>query len=94
MCSRTFSSSSRRAPEVSVSDGERLVCLSDGERLVWAASYALAFERADDAAGAVRAAARAVLRLREAANLRASDRLTIFEIEDERDFLDEIVNVP
>jgi hypothetical protein len=68
--------------------------LSDGERLVWAASYSLAFSRADDAAAAVRAAARAVLRLREAANLRTSDRLTIFEIEDERDFLDEIVNVP
>ena len=65
--------------------------MTDGERLVWAASYALALERGGDAGFAVQTAARAVEKLRAAAASRTDGFM--FQL-DERDFLDEIVNVP
>jgi len=66
--------------------------VTDGERLVWATTYALVFDRDGDSVNAARAAARAVVQLREAAQrmLRGPQALPI----DERDFLDEIVSVP
>lgn len=68
--------------------------MTDGERLVWAASYALAFDRSSDSVLASRAAACAVEQLREAAQRRLpGGKLAVAQI-DERDFLDEIVSVP
>lgn len=68
--------------------------MTDGERLVWAASYALAFDRLGDAPSAVHAATQATMQLRAAASSRQTDgRLAIREI-DERDFLDEMVLAP
>jgi hypothetical protein len=68
--------------------------MTDGERLVWAASFAIVFDRGGDAVAAVQAAGRAIEQLREAAARRLpSGKLTIPQI-DERDFLDEIVSVP
>ena len=68
--------------------------MTDGERLVWAASYAIVFDRSQDAVVATSAAARAVEQLREEAQRKLSVRdLTTSQI-DERDFLDEIVSVP
>lgn len=68
--------------------------MTDGERLVWAASYALALERADDPVIAVRSATRAITELREVA-MRRDGRgdYTISQI-DERDFVDEMVTAP
>jgi len=68
--------------------------MTDGERLVWAASYALALERAGDAVAAVRAATSAVSQLREVSHLRdGSGDLVIFGV-NERHFVDEIVTAP
>lgn len=68
--------------------------MTDGERLVWAATYALVFDRSGDGVGAARCAAQAVEHLRGAANQKLPrGALTIAQI-DERDFLDEIVSVP
>jgi hypothetical protein len=69
--------------------------MTDGERLVWAARYAIAFDRGGDAIDAVRVATQAVWQLREAATRRIPDgsNYVISEI-DERDFVDEIVNAP
>jgi hypothetical protein len=68
--------------------------VTDGERLVWAASYALAFERAGDSVVAVRAATRAITELREvAARHEVSGGYTISQ-GDERDFVDEMVMAP
>jgi len=65
--------------------------MTDGERLVWAASFAIAFDRSDDSTHAARSAALAIAKLRdEAARRSAVSNLTI----DERDLLDEIVSVP
>jgi hypothetical protein len=69
--------------------------VTDGERLVWATSYAIVFDRSGDASDASRAAALAVVQLREAAQqkLPPKGERTVAQI-DERDFLDEIVSVP
>ena len=63
--------------------------MTDGERLVWATTYALVFDRDGDSIGAARSAARAVEQLREAAQRKFPGSQI-----DERDFLDEIVNIP
>ncbi len=68
--------------------------MTDGERLVWAASFALALERLGDSVGAARTAAFAVTSLREAATRKAPSGGYVIAQIDERDFLDEIVNVP
>lgn len=67
--------------------------MTDGERLVWAVSYAIAFDRGGDSVFAVQAAARAVIELRAAATRKVEGSYAISQI-DERDFLDEMVNVP
>lgn len=66
--------------------------MTDGERLVWATTYALVLDREGDSNNATRAAARAVVQLREAAQrlLKGPQALP----SDEREFLDEIVSVP
>jgi len=68
--------------------------MTDGERLVWATTYALVFDRDGDSIVAVRAATRAVEQLREAAQLRLSGERHALQIDNERDFLDEIVSIP
>lgn len=68
--------------------------MTDGERLVWAASYALALERAGDSMTAVRTATRAIIDLREAATLRMPDGSYVIAQIDERHFVDEMVNAP
>jgi hypothetical protein len=68
--------------------------MTDGERLVWAASYALVFERVGDPVVAIRAAASAIAHLRDAAIRRAPDGSFVISQLDERDFVDEIVTVP
>ena len=67
--------------------------MTDGERLVWAASYALVFDRNGDAMSAARAAARAVEQLREAAKQKLPGGHRALQLE-ELDFLDEIVSIP
>lgn len=68
--------------------------MTDGERLVWAASYALALERVGDAIAATRAAAEAVMQLRDASQRKLPGGDLVITQIDERDFLDEIVNAP
>jgi hypothetical protein len=67
--------------------------VTDGERLVWASSFSIVFDRGGNAVEASRAAARAIVKLREAAVLRDAGSLVISQI-DERDFVDEIVSAP
>lgn len=68
--------------------------MSDGERLVWAATYALVFDRSGDAVLAARSAAFAVENLRAAGQQKLPTGGPALSQLDERDFLDEIVNVP
>lgn len=68
--------------------------MTDGERLVWAASFAIAFDRGRDAINAATSAARAVEHLREAAVRRLPTGDFALAHGDTRDFLDEIVSVP
>jgi hypothetical protein len=68
--------------------------MSDGERLVWAATYALVFDRSGDAVCAARSAAFAVEGLRSAGQQKLSTGGHALAQIDARDFLDEIVNVP
>jgi len=68
--------------------------MTDGERLVWAASYAVSFDRGGDSAAASRSAAHAVEQLREASHKRLPDGSFAVAQVDARDFLDEIVSVP
>ncbi len=68
--------------------------MTDGERLVWAASYAVAYDRANDAVFAVRAATRAVVELRDAPTRRFADGSFVISDADEREFLDEMVSAP
>jgi hypothetical protein len=74
--------------------GGEKVAVTDGERLVWAASYAIALDRAGDSVAAVRAATSAITQLREAAIRRASDGSYVISQIDERDFIDEMVSAP
>lgn len=67
--------------------------MTDGERLVWATTYALIFDRDGDPISAVRTASRAVEQLREAAQRKTPGSEHALQF-DERDFLDEIVNIP
>ena len=67
--------------------------MTDGERLIWASSFSIVFDRGGDAVEASRAAARAIVKLREAAVLRGDGGLVISQI-DERDFVDEMVSAP
>ena len=68
--------------------------MTDGERLVWAATYALVFDRSGDGVLAARSAACAVENLRLAGQQKLpTGKLALSQI-DERDFLDEIVSVP
>ena len=69
--------------------------MTDGERLVWATSYSFALELGADVVAAVRGATRAVLQLREVAiRRRPIDGTFVISQADERELLDEIVNVP
>ncbi len=68
--------------------------MTDGERLVWAASYALAYDRGGDSVAAARVAASAVAQLREAVLRRMPDGNFAIAQLDERYFLDEMVNAP
>ena len=74
--------------------------MTDGERLVWATSYSIAFARDSNALVASQVAATAVSRLRETAAQRRLAVSSTPEVDlasaenDERHFLDEIVNVP
>ncbi len=68
--------------------------MTDGERLVWAASYAIAYDRGGDSVAAARVAASAVEQLREASIRRAPDGNFVIAQVDERYFLDEMVNAP
>lgn len=68
--------------------------MTDGERLVWAASYALAFDRLGDAPSAVHAATQATVQLRAASARRQADGKLVIRDIDERDFLDEMVLAP
>ena len=67
--------------------------MTDGERLVWATTYALVFDRTGDPIAATGAAARSVEQLREAGQRQLPEAQRILQL-DERDFLDEIVNIP
>lgn len=68
--------------------------MTDGERLVWATTFALVFDRSGDPVVAACAAARAVEQLREAPQLKLPDGEFAISQIDDRDFLDEIVNLP
>jgi hypothetical protein len=67
--------------------------MSDGERLVWALTYSLVFDRDSDPVEAARAAAYAVDQLRKTAQRALPGSEHILQL-DERDLLDEIVNIP
>lgn len=68
--------------------------MTDGERLVWAASYALAFERVGDPVVAIHAAGSAIAHLRDVASRKAPDGSYVISQADDREFVDEIVSVP
>jgi hypothetical protein len=68
--------------------------MTDGERLVWAANYALAFDRVGDSVVAVRSATLAIMHLRETAVRRSPNGSFAISQIDEREFLDEIVSAP
>ena len=68
--------------------------MTDGERLVWATTFALVFDRDKDSVIAARAAALAIDQLRNAVLRRLPNGEYAIVQRDERQLLDEIVNVP
>jgi hypothetical protein len=68
--------------------------MTDGERLVWAASFALSFDRGGDSVAAVRVATIAITELRAVAVRRTTSGGYVIAQIDERDFVDEIVSAP
>lgn len=67
--------------------------MTDGERLVWAASFAIVFDRDGDSVSAAGAAMRAVVEMRDAVTRKVDGVLAVSHA-DARDFLDEMVNAP
>lgn len=72
----------------------KMPVMTDGERLVWAASYALVFERIGDPVVAVRAAGSAIAHLRDVAVRKAPDGSDVISQVDDREFVDEFVTAP